>query len=144
MHFFICGPHTMVAFVDQQIETLALERKYIRHELHGEVVVSRGNSDAPNTIPHSVSIIVFCRQDKKVVFGSSEDSILRILEQNGIAALSRCRSGECGFCRSRLISGEVYIPKNLDKRRMADGQYGYIHLCCTYPLSNLQIEISAS
>ncbi len=142
--FFICGPRAMVAFVDKQIEELAIERKYIRHELHGELLDYSAQSNAPKTAPRTVRITVNCRQKTTVIVGSSEDSILRILEKNGIAAPSRCRSGECGFCRSRLISGEVYIPKDLDKRRLADSQYGYIHPCCTYPLGDLQIEIAAN
>ena len=33
----------------------------------------------------------------------------------GIAAPSRCRSGECGWCRSKLLSGNVYVPKKNDE-----------------------------
>lgn len=57
---------------------------------------------------------------------------------------SRCRSGECGWCHSRLISGKVYIPKALDGRRLADEKYGYIHPCCTFPISDIAIEVPAA
>ncbi|MFR7853508.1 MAG: 2Fe-2S iron-sulfur cluster-binding protein [Christensenellales bacterium] len=33
------------------------------------------------------------------------------MEQAGIKAPSRCRSGQCGWCHSRLVSGEVFIPR---------------------------------
>ena len=59
----------------------------------------------------------------------------------GIAAPAHCRSGECGWCHSRLVSGEVYCPKSVDGRREADYIYGYIHPCCSFPLSDLVIEI---
>ncbi|MBR4411168.1 MAG: 2Fe-2S iron-sulfur cluster binding domain-containing protein, partial [Firmicutes bacterium] len=64
------------------------------------------------------------------------------LEAAGIAAPAHCRSGECGWCHSRLVSGDVYTPKSVDGRREADYIYGYIHPCCSFPLSNLVIEVS--
>ncbi|MFR5780431.1 MAG: 2Fe-2S iron-sulfur cluster-binding protein [Oscillospiraceae bacterium] len=32
------------------------------------------------------------------------------MERAGINARRLCRSGECGWCHSRLVSGEVYVP----------------------------------
>ena len=42
------------------------------------------------------------------------------------------------------ISGKVYIPKEIDGRRMADLKYGYIHPCATFGLSDLEIEVPAA
>lgn len=78
-------------------------------------------------------------QDAEQVLGIS---ILRTLEQNGIAAPSHCRSGECGWYHAKLVSGQVYTPKSVDSRREADLLYGYIHPCCSFPLSDLVIEVS--
>ena len=63
------------------------------------------------------------------------------MEQNGIAASTNCRSGVCGWCHSRLVSGNVYVPKEVDGRRMADLQYGYVHPCSTFPLSDIEIDV---
>ena len=71
----------------------------------------------------------------------SNESILVALERAGIEAPARCRSGECGFCRSKLVSGEVFIPGNTDGRRIADIKFGYIHPCSTYPMSDITIKI---
>ena len=68
-------------------------------------------------------------------------AILRSLEANGIAAPAHCRSGECGWCHSKLCSGEVYCPKSMDGRREADYIYGYIHPCCSFPLTDLVIDV---
>ena len=140
---FVCGPRPMVSFMDEEIEKLGLERKYIRHELHGELLHPTEEGDYPQNVPETVKITVLCRGVTTDIFGSSADSILRTLEKSGIRAPSRCRSGECGFCRTRLVSGTVYIPKSMDMRRKADNRYGYIHPCCTYPLSALVVEIAA-
>lgn len=55
---------------------------------------------------------------------------------------SRCRSGQCGWCHSRLVSGEVFIPDEADGRREADKKFGWIHPCCTYPLSDIELDHS--
>ena len=52
-----------------------------------------------------------------------------------------CRSGRCGWCRSRLVSGDVFVPESRDGRLTGDAEYGWIHPCVTYPLSDLTLEI---
>lgn len=141
---FLCGPQQMYRFVDGELEKLGLERKYIRHELFGEFHNPKQEADYPTDAPDTVKITVSVRGETQTVTGSANDSILQTLERNGIAVPSRCRSGECGWCHSRLISGKVYIPKALDGRRLADEKYGYIHPCCSFPLSDIEIEVPAA
>ena len=138
---FLCGPQQMYAFVDQELEKLNLERKYIRHELFGEVHNPKGLSGYPKEAPQEVKITVKIRDEVKTITGSAQDTVLQILEKNGISAASRCRSGECGWCHSRLVSGKVYVPKEIDGRRMADLKYGYIHPCAAFALGDLKIEV---
>ena len=133
----------MYKFVDAQLETLHLPVKYIRHELFGEVHNPSQYADYPAAEETTVKITVKIRDESKTVSGSINDSVMQILEKNGIAVPARCRSGECGFCHSLLISGKVYIPKSVDGRRLADFKYGYIHPCVSFPLSDLEIEVPA-
>ena len=63
------------------------------------------------------------------------------LERAGIKAPSKCRSGECGWCRSRVTSGEVFIPEETDSRRWADKQCGEIHPCTSFALSDITIIV---
>ena len=72
---------------------------------------------------------------------AAEEPVLVAIERAGIKAPSRCRSGECGWCRSRLLSGTVYIPEENELRRWADVKYGYIHPCSSFPTSDLVIEV---
>lgn len=65
------------------------------------------------------------------------------MEQAGIKAPPRCRSGQCSWCHSRLVSGEVFIPDEADGRREADKKFGWIHPCCTYPLSDIKLDVPA-
>lgn len=72
----------------------------------------------------------------------ANQTLLSAMEQAGIKAPSRCRSGQCGWCHSRLVSGEVFIPDEADGRREADKKFGWIHPCCTYPLSDIELDHS--
>ena len=138
---FLCGPQQMYEFVDKELEKLGLEKKYIRHEMFGEFHNPQTQADYPAGIPETVKITVTIQDKTWTVEGKSTDSVVQILEKNGIAAPARCRSGECGFCHSHLISGKVYVPKHLEYRRLADYKFGCIHPCCSFPLTDLVINV---
>ena len=140
---FMCGPAGMYNFLDQQIQTLQLERKWIRHELQGEVHNPKSLADYPSEadVPKQIEITVHICDNIYRIKADSEDTILQSLEKNGIAAPAHCRSGECGWCHSLLINGQVYSPKKLEHRREADIDFNYIHPCCTFPLTDLEIEV---
>lgn len=140
---FVCGPQGMYRFVDQEIEKLGLARKYVRHELFGEVHDARAQDGYPGTDLTTVKITVSIRDTTRTVTGSVYDTILQTLEKNGITVPTSCRSGECGFCHSVLKSGQVYVPKAIDGRRLADLKFGGIHPCATFPLSDLEIIVPA-
>ena len=138
---FLCGSQQMYAFVDKEIEKLNLPKKFVRHELFGEFHNPATQADYPNNVPETVKITVTIQDNTWTVEGNSADSVMQILEKNGISAPARCRSGECGFCHSHLISGEVYVPKHLEYRRLADYKFGCIHPCCSFPLTDLVINV---
>ena len=141
---FLCGPQAMYQFVDKELETLGLARKYIRHEMFGEFHDPASQEDYPEGVPETVKITVTIQDETKVITGSTGDSVLAILEKNGIAAPSRCRSGECGFCHSHLLEGKVYVPRNMEFRRKADFIFDCIHPCCSFPLTDLVLNVPAA
>ena len=138
---FICGPQQMYAFLDKELPKLGLEKKYIRHEMFGEFHNPSSQDDYPEGVPETVKITVTIQDETYTVTGSSSDSVMQILEKNKISVPARCRSGECGFCHSRLISGKVYVPKDLEYRRLADYKFGCIHPCCSFPLTDLELNV---
>jgi ferredoxin-NADP reductase len=140
--FFICGPQAMYTFVEQELATFDLPPKRARWEVYGEV---KDIIQAPG-FPHQVAGQTF--QLKVHVGGATTDvpaqateTILVAMERANLAPPSECRSGECGFCRARLIAGDVYIQPDRDGRRAADRQFGYIHPCASYPIADLEIVV---
>lgn len=138
---FLCGPQQMYNFLDAELQKLELPKKYIRHEMFGEFHNPKTQPDYPENIPEKVKITVTIQDKTYIIFGSSNDSVMQTIEKNGLSVPSRCRSGECGFCHSHLLSGKVYVPKHLEYRRLADYKFGCIHPCCSFPLTDIEIDV---
>lgn len=138
---YICGPRAMHDFLAGELPKLGLDQKHIRREF----VPAPGSPEYfENYSGDSSKVFTLSLQmlgEKKELPLRADETVLTAIERAGIAAPSRCRSGECGWCRSRLISGDVFIPESMDGRRLADDEAGYIHPCSTWALSNLELEI---
>ena len=132
--YFMCGPNAMYQFVSAEIGKLGVADTSIRRE-HNSV----GNRSYEE--PKTFQLTVHMRDKVHVIPAKQEETLLAAMERAGLAAPSRCRSGGCGFCHSRLISGECTIPQEHDSRRKADLKFGYLHPCCTYPDSDMEIEV---
>ncbi len=141
---FVCGPADMYKFLDQEIARLGLPRRRVRHEMFGEYKDPGKDHAFPAAAAgKTFRLRVDMHGQSKIIPAKSGESILVAMERAGIAAPSQCRSGQCGFCRSRLVSGSYYIPEGLDYRRMADIKSGYIHPCCTFATSDAHIRVAS-
>lgn len=89
----------------------------------------------------TVQLTVMRGQQKDVIQASVLEPMAVALERAGIPNRTRCRSGACGYCRCRLVEGNVFVPAVGDGRRWADKKFGYYHACSTYPLTDCTIQI---
>jgi glycine betaine catabolism B len=143
--FFICGPQAMYTFLDGELSKLGIPRRLIRRELFGEV-------EDPAKLPgypaenagrtHTLTVRV--ADETLVVPASGAETILVALERAGLEPPARCRSGECGWCRARLIAGDLFVSPMHDGRRIADRKYKWVHPCSSYPLSDIEIWVNRS
>ena len=139
---FICGPDAMYRFLEGELEGLALPRKNIRRELMGVTKNIAGHPDFPAAAKGAVwSLTVRQGPNETAVPASAEEPILVALERAGLTVPSRCRSGECGWCRTKVISGEFFAPPEHENRRWSDKASGCIHPCVTFPLSDMVLEV---
>ena len=76
-----------------------------------------------------------------VIPAKATESLVTACERAGIILLTDCRSGECGFCRTKVLSGEYFVCPENDGRRAADKDFNYVHACSAYPLSDMKIKI---
>jgi ferredoxin-NADP reductase len=140
--FFLCGPQIMYNFVEKELMEFNLPARRIRREAFGEVRDVLDLPGFPQEIAEkSFKMIVHMGEQTKEIPALATESLIIAMERAKLAPPSKCRSGECGFCRSLLISGNVYINPISDWRRAADKKFGYIHPCSSYPLSDLEIKV---
>ena len=140
---FVCGPKGMYDFIDKELLKLNLPQRKIRKEISGAIKNVSSFKEFPEDAKGKVFKISIKQGNKNTVIeAKSEESILVSLERAKIKSQSRCRSGECGWCRTKLLSGNVFIPQQNDGRRFSDKEFNYLHICASFPLSNLEIEVS--
>lgn len=138
---FMCGPQAMYDFADKEIEKLNIRKKFVRHELFGEYFHPEKNADYPGNVSDVFNATVRICGKETVIKCSADTTLLRAMEAAGLNPPSDCRSGRCGWCHSQLLSGKVYVPASVDGRRLADKEFGYIHPCCSFPLSDVVIDV---
>lgn len=138
--YFVCGPLPMYLFLEKELAKLKVKPRRIRMETFGaprDITKAEGYPKGAETKVHKLTVVRGI--DKTVIEAKASEPLLVAMERAGILVKSGCRSGTCGICRVKLVSGEVFVPKEGDGRRYADKEYGYVHSCSTYPLSDCEI-----
>lgn len=140
---FACGPGSFYSFMKKDIVKLNLPSRLIRFEMEA---VSR-DLESDERYPKGTkdktfkAVIKQCGKEYRIDVRADEP-ILTSIERAGIKAPSACRSGVCGWCRTRVVEGDTYNPEKNDFRRKGDELLGFIHPCASFPLSDLVLEIA--
>lgn len=139
---FLCGPEGMYKFLKPEIAKLGLPERLFRRKLI-DVTKSVWESEGYPAECRDKTFELTVRQGDKEykIPCSANEPVLVSIERAGIKAPSRCRSGECGWCRSKLVSGTYFVPAENEMRRWADKEYGYIHPCSTFATSDMVLEV---
>ncbi|MFX0075250.1 MAG: FAD-binding oxidoreductase [Candidatus Hermodarchaeota archaeon] len=140
--FFVCGPQIMYNFVEKELAKFDLPVKRVRREAFGEIKEILAQSDFPKEVAEKIfKVKIHIGDLTKEIPAKAMESVLVALERANINPPSKCRSGECGFCRTLLIDGDVYINPISDWRKDADKKYNYFHPCASYPITDLEIIV---
>ena len=68
-------------------------------------------------------------------------SILGSARQSGIVLEYSCRTGRCGVCKAKVISGKTDIIQAEESLAAEDEVNGFILTCCRAAKTNLQLDI---
>lgn len=130
----MCGPQAMYNFADEQLKLLGIGGKYVKKEAN-----CVGMRDVK---PTEYNVKVHIRDNVYEIKANSNETLLIAMERAGLRVPAKCRAGGCGFCHSKLVKGKFSIA-GADKRRLADSKFGYIHPCCSYPDSDMELIVPA-
>ena len=140
--YFICGPQAMYRFLREEIKKVGAPARRIRFEVFGQakdISVFPGFPAEKKDETYTITVMRGRQEDR--IPARACESIVTACERAGIILLTDCRSGECGFCRTKVISGDYYVNPENDGRRAQDKASGYVHACAAYPLSDMTIKI---
>ena len=135
--FYLCGPDAMYAFCLKELKKLGIPKRKIRTEVYGPPKDVTAQPGWPGDVKPADAFTVKIKGGKAIPAKASEPLMIS-LERNGVVIPALCRSGECSLCRTKLLSGKVFQPEGV-RLRKSDRQFGYIHPCMAYPLTDLEI-----
>jgi len=136
--FYVCGPPAMMKSVIFGLREWGIPSPDIRQEAFGpsSVGTQPGQSAEQATSRANIFEITFVRSRRTIAWDGKDLNLLDFAERHGVAVDSGCRSGNCGTCETRLISGTVRYAQRPDY----DLSSGSCLLCVGTPDSALALE----
>lgn len=129
--YFVCGDKHLYESMNEILKELNVPNKYIRHDFYIDY-------DIPTSM-QEYEMTILMRDKELHVSCYGNQTLLQILEREGIVIPRQCGVGVCGVCKSKLLEGEVLTKK--EKVSAAGENQYYIHPCSTYPLSDIIIQL---
>jgi ferredoxin-NADP reductase/Fe-S-cluster-containing hydrogenase component 2 len=121
----ICGPPAMMDAVKAALRNLGVPEEQVRTEAFGTVTRDPGAKTARLT--QIAGKVEFQASDISAQV-PADATILDIADEAGVFIDNACRSGTCGSCRVRLVSGAVSMAVQ-DGLTDQDKREGYILTC---------------
>jgi len=117
--FFLCGPAAFMDVSRAALIALGVKPERIRQESFGAAV--QKNSQ-PSIGSDEGAMVEFGRSGTTCTVRSGQ-TLLEAAEEHGVRIPSSCRQGQCGTCKTRLLSGNVRmeVEAGLDPLWKAQG-----------------------
>ncbi len=136
--FFLCGPEPMLALVRGELAALGVPRRRVRSEDFGPPARITEQPGWPADLSPE-SLFELCVVGGERYPARAGEPLLVAMERAGLAPASTCRTGACGDCRVKLVSGRVFVPEGTAVRQ-SDREHGYVHACMAWPLEDCTID----
>lgn len=141
--YFFCGPQPMLPYVSNIMKEMGVSGRRFRKDTASQPVdVSKIPGFPKDQIgkTYKITVVRGIREDE--IPARADEPVAVSLERAGIKMDTHCRGGECGYCRSRLLSGDLFVSPLGDGRRAEDKEMGWFHACSSYPMSDVKIKIA--
>ena len=140
--YLFCGPLAMYRFVEKALGELGVPARRFRHDVMSQPSdVSQIPGFPKEQIGRTYQLTVVRGIQEDVIPARADEPVAVALERAAIPMDTHCRGGECGFCRSQLLAGDIFVSPLGDGRRAEDKEMGWFHACSAYPTSDLKVKV---
>lgn len=140
--FYLCGPRAFMKSLYDGLTGMGVQVERIFYESFGPATVLKPEArrDAPAgamTVSDGSIPVRFIRSDAGAAWSRDRGTLLELAEAIGLAPNFGCRSGICGTCTTRIVSGAVdYIEEPVAPRAQ-----GEVLLCCSVPRAGTDVVL---
>lgn len=136
--FYLCGPEMFMRSIYSGLREIGVDRSHIHHEFFGAGELDESEKIAPTVELPERSNITFTHSGIQAEWTHQSGTLLETAEAAGLKPNYNCRSGKCGACATRLVSGAVHYPQ----RPVITPGTGEVLTCCSVPISeHVQLDI---
>jgi ferredoxin-NADP reductase len=138
---FLCGPSPYMAAARAMLAGAGFDMARLRAESFdfAELAAESPAVAAEAAGAAEARFTVEFTKSRRTIEVGGEQFVLSAAKAQGLRLPSSCTQGQCGTCKSRLVSGTVQMSHQGGIRQREIDQ-GLILLCCSKPTSNLVIE----
>ena len=136
--FYVCGPPSMMQNLVPALREWGVPESDIHFEAFGPASVGAAGPATIEPLPalDGALDIRFQRSGRTLVWDGRDANLLDFAERQHVAVESGCRSGSCGTCETKLLSGAVTYAERPDYEIAAS----HCLLCVGRPQSPLVLE----
>ena len=135
--FYLCGPTEMLTATRELLRQLGAAESHIHTESFGST--RRGPQPEGALVTNGGEFTVTFARSHKTAQIDGARPILALADELGIGVDSECRSGICGRCKTRMVSGSVNMETQ-DALNSVDRQNNTILLCQARALEDVTVE----
>ncbi len=134
--FYLCGPAGFMQSVYDGLRGLNIADDRIHAEAFGPAALQRSRNETKRLPARAAAgepqPVYFMRSGKEARWEPGSGTLLELAEARGLAPEFSCRLGNCGSCRTKILSGAVaYI-----KEPTADAADDEALICCAVPAAS--------
>lgn len=137
--FLVCGPDAFATSAAGALRDLGVPDERINALGLGPtgIVVAQADAELTPTEELKPCEVSLVRSAMKGVWKPEDGVLLDFVERLGVKAPFSCRTGMCGTCSQRVISGEVaYV-----RETVAAPKQGHVLICSAIPRSQLKLDL---
>lgn len=139
-HVYMCGPDSYMQAIEQWLRDRPFSMEHCHKESFAPALTAaQPTDDLTETTAFQISVPGFDAQTEI----NGQQTVLEALESMQLPIIAACRSGMCGSCKCKLVSGIVDdISEQPGPLTEDEQQQGYILACSSRASSNLELELS--